>query len=91
MSGNQDSLLAPPKHEALWPTDLFKEGIGWVVIARFKAAGQRVEAGVFLVDVFCLGAKLAVYETCDRQDYLGKRQSGYRVTNCVGSVNQGRE
>ena len=77
MSGNQDILLAAPKHEALWPTDLFKEGIGWVIIARFKAAGQRVEAGVFLVDVFCLGAKLAIYETCYRQDYLERIKGHY--------------
>jgi hypothetical protein len=39
-----------PKHEALWLTDLFKEGIGWVIVARFKAGGERVEAGAFLVD-----------------------------------------
>jgi hypothetical protein len=70
MTGNQHLLATPPKHEALWPTDLFEQGIGWVIIARFKAAGQRVEAGVFLVDVFCLGVKLAFYESCDRQDYL---------------------
>lgn len=77
MSGNSDALLAPPKHEALWPTNLFEEGIGWVIVARFKAAGQRVEAGVFLVDVFCLGAKFAVYETCDRQDYLERIRGHY--------------
>jgi len=40
-------------HEALWPKDLFERGIGWVIVARFKSAGQRVEAGVFLVDVWC--------------------------------------
>ena len=57
-------------HEALWPEDLFEKGIGWVIVARFKSAGQRVEAGVFLVDVWCLGVKLAVHESCDRQDYL---------------------
>ncbi len=77
MSGNHEILLAPPKHEALWPTNLFEEGIGWVIVARFKAAGQRVEAGVFLVDVFCLGAKLAIYETCDRQDYLERIRGHY--------------
>jgi hypothetical protein len=52
---------APPHtHEAFWPSDLFRQGVGWVIIARFKAKGQRVQAGIFLVDVFCLGAKLAV-------------------------------
>jgi hypothetical protein len=57
-------------HEALWQKNLFEQGIGWIVIARFKSAGQRVEAGVFLVDTGCLGVKWAAYENCDRQDYL---------------------
>jgi len=59
-------------HRAFWPEDLFRQGIGWVIIARFKAKGQRVQAGVFLVDVFCLGAKLAVDEECGES-------SGYRA------------
>ncbi len=57
-------------HEALWPKDLFEKGIGWVIVARFKSAGQRVEAGVLLVDIGCLGVKWASYENCDRQAYL---------------------
>ena len=48
-----------PLHEALWPTDLFTQGIGWVITARFKSNEVRVQAGIFLVDVFCLGAKSA--------------------------------
>jgi hypothetical protein len=55
------------KHEALWPKDLFEHGIGWVIVARFKSAGERVEAGIFLVDVCCLGVKFAIYEDCDLQ------------------------
>jgi len=49
-----------------------------VIIARFKAQGQRVQAGVFLVDVFCLGAKLAVYEDCDREDYRRRIRDHYQ-------------
>ena len=64
-------------HEALWPKDLFEQGIGWVIVARFKSAGQRVEAGIFLVDVGCLGVKLAVYESGDRQDYLQRIRGHY--------------
>jgi len=64
-------------HEALWPKDLFENGIGWVIVARFKSAGQRVEAGVFLVDVFCLGVKWAAYESCDQQDYLNRIRGHY--------------
>lgn len=58
-----------PTHEALWPANLFNQGIGWVIIARFKSAAARVQAGVFLIDVFCLGVKLALYEDCDVDDY----------------------
>ena len=55
--------------EALWPSDLFTEGVGWVILARFKPKGHRVEAAVFLVDVFCLGVKLAVLEAGEPVDY----------------------
>jgi hypothetical protein len=64
-------------HEALWPQDLFEKGIGWVIVARFKSAGQRVESGVFLLDVCCLGVKSAFYESCDRQDYLQRIRGHY--------------
>ena len=55
MAAKPDRPSRPPTFEALWPKDLFEKGIGWVIVARFKSAGQRVETGVFLVDVFCLG------------------------------------
>jgi len=42
--------------EAFRSPQLFDDGLGYVVISRFKADG-RCEAGFFLVDVFCLGVK----------------------------------
>jgi hypothetical protein len=42
------------------PPNLFQLGIGTVVIVRYKSGG-RVEAGVFLLDVFCLGVKNAFF------------------------------
>jgi hypothetical protein len=69
---------SPPTHEALWPSDLFDKGIGWVILARFKAKGQRVQAGIFLVDVQCLGVKLAFYEDCHREDYLHRIRGHYQ-------------
>ncbi len=66
-----------PSHEALWPTDLFTRGVGWVILTRSKSAGRRVETGVFLIDVFCLGAKLAVYEDSDAQDYQRRIRDHY--------------
>ena len=83
VSGGQ----APPAtHEALWLRDLFGQGIGWVIIARFKAKGQRVQVGVFLVDVFCLGAKLAVYEDCDLEDYRRRIRNHYQSNFPMVSV-----
>ena len=66
-----------PMHEALWPTDLFTQGIGWVITARFKSNEVRVQAGIFLVDVFCLGAKLVHYEDCDADDYRRRIRNHY--------------
>ena len=66
-----------PTHEALWPTDLFTQGIGWVITARFKSNEVRVQAGIFLVDVFCLGAKLAHYEDCAGDDYRRRIRNHY--------------
>ena len=66
-----------PTHEALWPANLFTQGIGWVIIARFKSAAARVQAGVFLIDVFCLGVKLALYEDCDVDDYRQRIRDHY--------------
>jgi hypothetical protein len=73
-------------HEALWPKDLFEQGIGWVIVARFKQAGQRVEAGIFLVDLGCLGVKWAAYESCDRQDYLERIRGHYESEFAMVSV-----
>ena len=46
--------------EAWRSADLFDSGYGYLVVSRFKADG-RVEAGFFLLDVFCLGVKDAGY------------------------------
>jgi hypothetical protein len=42
--------------EAFRSAHLFDLGAGYLVMSRFKADG-RVEAGFFLLDVFCLGVK----------------------------------
>ena len=46
--------------EALRSANLFDLGWGYLVVSRCKADG-RVEAGFFLIDVFCLGVKDAGY------------------------------
>jgi hypothetical protein len=69
MTDDLSRRASQPTHEALWPADLFTQGIGWVITALFKSEEARVQAGIFLIDAFCLGAKLAVYEDCDGDDY----------------------
>ena len=64
-------------YEAFWPSDLFTQGIGWVILTRFKSAGRRAEAGVFLIDVLCLGVKFAVYEAGTTDDYQQRIRAHY--------------
>ena len=52
----------PP--EALRSAKLFDCGCGYLVVSRFKADG-RVEAGFFLLDMFCLGVKDAGFHRFD--------------------------
>lgn len=54
--------------EAYVSANLFEAGIGYVVVARFRGSGE-MEAGVFLLDVFCLGAKNAFYTRTSAADY----------------------
>lgn len=71
---NQPHETAPPspKHEAFFAENIFECGIGWVIAARFKANGQRVEVGIFCVDVGCLGVKKAFLEETIPEIYRSK-------------------
>ena len=62
-------MNSPEIIEALWQTDLFKKGIGWVIIARIKAGVRKAAVEIFLVDVWCLGVKRTFHEVCDPEDY----------------------
>lgn len=46
--------------EAFRSRGLFDKGIGHLTVARFKGDG-RVECGIFLLDVYCLGVKNAFF------------------------------
>ncbi len=63
-------------HEALRSSNLFDLGLGHLIVSRFKADG-RVEAGLFLLDVFCLGLKDAGFHQfssiADYQEDLADR------------------
>ena len=54
--------------EAYVSANLFEAGIGHVVVTRFRGHGE-MEAGVFLLDVFCLGAKNAFYTRASTAEY----------------------
>jgi hypothetical protein len=54
--------------EAYVSANLFEAGIGYVVVARFRGSGE-MEAGVFLLDVYCLGAKNAFYTRVSTAEY----------------------
>ena len=58
--------------EALRSANLFDSGCGYLVVSRFKADG-RVEAGFFLVDVFCLGVKDADFRQFNSVDDYQER------------------
>jgi hypothetical protein len=89
MTDDLSRRAGQPTHEALWPEDLFTQGIGWVITARFKSEGARVQAGIFLIDAFCLDAKLAVYEDCDGDDYRrGPRETEEQARGIVWQLQQ---
>ncbi len=54
--------------EAWRSANLFELGLGQVVVSRFKLSGE-VEAGVFLVDVFCRGVKDAFFTKLWEAEY----------------------
>lgn len=66
-----------PTHEAYYASNLFEHGIGWVVAARFKSGGQRAEVGVFCVNVWCLGVKVAHLDNTTPETYRSKIPGHY--------------
>lgn len=54
--------------EAWRSAKLFEVGIGHVIVARFKGSGEA-EVGVFLLDVYCLGAKDAFFSRMSAHEY----------------------
>ncbi|MBV9492175.1 MAG: hypothetical protein JO069_20975 [Verrucomicrobia bacterium] len=61
--------------EAFILNNLFELGIGYVVVSRFKS-NDRVESGVFLLDVFCLGVKDAMFQQLSVADYEDRLLNG---------------
>jgi len=57
-----------PVHECLVRKELFEDGIGTVVISR-KMRNNHIGAGVFLLDVYCLGVKNAYFTLLTENEY----------------------
>ncbi|CAN5442637.1 hypothetical protein BH23VER1_BH23VER1_34980 [soil metagenome] len=57
-----------PDPTAYFSAALFEDGIGEVVISRFKVSGAA-EIGVFLVDVYCLGVKNGFFTKCGPEEH----------------------
>jgi len=57
-----------PVHEGLVPVGLFAEGLGTVIGARRPPHG-RIGLSAFIVDVFCLGVKNALFHVSSEQEY----------------------
>jgi hypothetical protein len=57
-----------PIHECMIPDNLFESGIGEVVVAR-RISPNNIAMAAFVVDVFCLGIKNALFKVLSEQDY----------------------
>lgn len=61
-------IAQAPIYECLVPRELFDNGIGNVIVSRRLPDGE-IAAGVFLLDVFCLGVKNAFLRTMTPGEY----------------------
>jgi len=57
-----------PIHECLVPNNLFESGIGNVVISRLLPGGD-IGVCAYIVDVFCLGVKNALFTLSNSEHY----------------------
>src|SRR5436305_3256934 len=57
-----------PILDSLATTDLWDQGLGWVVVSRQMPDGG-VAVAIFLVDRYCLGVKDAIARIASRYEY----------------------
>jgi len=55
-------------HECLIPTNLFETGLGTVIVTRRTLEGD-IAICAFIVDVFCLGVKNALFKVVSEYEY----------------------
>ena len=64
----RDLPFISPVHECLIPDTLFEKGLGNLYFTRLMPDG-RISAGIFLVDIFCLGVKDAFLTIVEKYQY----------------------
>ena len=57
-----------PIHECLVPENLFDLGLGSIIVSRRSPSGE-IGTSAFVVDVFCLGVKDALFTIADEKKY----------------------
>lgn len=60
-----------PVHECLIPNDLFTSGLGELVVTR-RIPGGDIAMSAFVIDVFCLGVKDAMFMVLPESEYEDK-------------------
>lgn len=73
-----------PIHECLFPDGLFDVGIGEIVVTR-KIAGGDIALSAFILDVFCLGVKNALFKAMNEHEYNS------RYKKAIALSHEGRE
>ena len=70
-----------PIHECLVPNSLFETGIGYVIVSR-KTMDGDIAVSAFVVDVYCLGVKNALFKVASESEY--ERTIKPRLTESSG-------
>jgi len=68
-----------PIHECFSPNSLFETGIGYVIVTR-RAPDGNIAISAFVVDVYCLGVKNALFKVSIESEYentIKPRLMGY--------------
>lgn len=75
---SRQDIQQAPLIGAWMPEDISENGMGTVVVAR-QIGSNKIAAGVFLLDVWCLGVKnsfLRIYSTAGFDDLLASIKAG---------------
>ena len=68
MRDNASSYSGFPIHECFIPNTLFETGIGYVIVTRRTPDGI-IATSAFIVDVYCLGVKNALFNVSSELEY----------------------